>query len=326
MTISIHSWTDGFLALREHAFATRGAIELDTGARWPRTTGDDVVTITALFDPSVREIATPGLMRRWRGALDEVKHEALTAPVTTYCENRSFWTTLEVAAIALDDMGEPVPSTTSWHRLLREVGGHAHEARNASSAPPPFGPFPDAHDAVEVYLAEYKLLGGQRGADTLKPPSGFAGLEKPIPRTTNADVLQLAAYWGARLGAAKRIMGTDAMTTLWQTAMHDVEQLAKPGKPTDVYAKNNEFWRTIGEVAVHVAAAAEAPTSWDVVKDTASHLPETLEHAAGKAAEVIADAGHVVKEGVLAALKRPLYIGAGLVGLYFLTRSRHTEG
>jgi hypothetical protein len=28
---------------------------------------------------------------------------------------------------------------------------------------------------------------------------------------------------------------------------------------------------------------------------------------------------------VLSALKKPLYIGAGLVGLYFLTRSRHAE-
>jgi hypothetical protein len=326
MIIPIHSWTDGFIALREHVFAKRGAIELDTGARWPRTTGDDVVTIAALFDPSVREIATPGLLRRWRGALDEIKHEALMAPATTYSENRSFWATLEVAAIALDDMGQPMPLATSWHRLLREVGGHAHEARNAPSVPPPFGPFPDAHDSVDIYLAEFKLLGSQRGADTLKPPSGFGGLEKPIPRSTNADVLQLAPYWGAQLGAAKRIMGTDAMTAIWQSAMVDVDKLAKTGKPTDLYPKNNEFWRSVGEVAAHVAAAATMPTSWDIAKDTASHLPETLEHAAGKAAEVIADAGHVVKEGVLAALKKPLYIGAGLVGLYFLTRNRHAEG
>ena len=283
------------------------------------------MTIAALFDTPVREIATPGLLRRWRGALDEIKHEALTAPMTTYGENRSFWATLEVAAIALDDMGEPTPTMTSWQRLLHEVGPHALEARNAAPSEAPFGPFPDAHPE-DVYLAEYKLLRDQRGADTLKPPSGFAGVEKPIPRTTNADVLALASYWGAQLGAAKRIMGTDATTTLWQTAMFDVDKLAKTGKPTDVYAKNNEFWRTLSNIAVHVGAAATAPSSWDVAKETATHLPDTLERAAGKAAEVIADAGHVVKEGVLAALKKPLYIGAGLVGLYLLTRNRHTEG
>ena len=108
------------------AIATRGAIELDTGAKWPRTTGDDVVTIAALFDPSVRDSATPGLLRRWRGALDEIKHEALTAPTDTYGENRSFWSTLELAAIALDEHGYPVPSETAWRRLLREVGATAH--------------------------------------------------------------------------------------------------------------------------------------------------------------------------------------------------------
>ena len=32
MTTHIHSWTDGFLALREHAFATRGSIS-STAAR-----------------------------------------------------------------------------------------------------------------------------------------------------------------------------------------------------------------------------------------------------------------------------------------------------
>jgi hypothetical protein len=320
MNAHIHSWTDGFLALREHAFATRGAIELDTGAKWPRTTGDDVVIIAALFDPSVRDSATPGLLRRWHGALDEIKHEALTAPIDTYGDNRSFWSTLEVAAIVLDEHAYPMPGETSWRRLLREVGGHG--ARNAGGDIPPFGPFADAHSLDEIYLAEYKLLRDQRGADTLKPPTGFAGMEKPIPRTTNADVLQLAAYWSAQLGAAKRIMGTDAVTTLWQTAMHDVNAITKTGKPTDVYSKNNEFWRSLGELAVHVAAAAEAPTSWDIAKDTAAHLPSTLVQAAGKAAGAVADAGHAVGEGILAALKKPLYIAGGLVGLYFLTRNR----
>jgi hypothetical protein len=309
MNPHIHSWTDGFVALREHAFATRGAVELDTGAKWPRTTGDDVVTIAALFDPS---------LRRWRGVLDEIKHEALAAPVDTYGENRSFWNTLEVAAITLDDHAYPLPTATSWRRLLHEVGGHG--TRNAGSDVPPFGPFPGAQHLDDIYLAEFKLLRDQRGADTLKPPSGFAGVDKPI--TTNADVLQLAAYWTAQFVTAPQVMGTAGVATLWQTAMHDVEALAKTGKPSDVYPKNNEFWRSLGELAVHVAAAHEAPTSLDIAKDTAAHLPDTYGRVAGKAADAIADVGHAIKESFIAAIKKPLYIAGGIVGLYLLTRNR----
>jgi hypothetical protein len=269
----------------------------------------------------VRAAATPGLLRRWRAALDAIKHEALTAPSTAYAENHEFWKTISIATIALDDDAAAVPPTATWRRLISSIDGD-HRNASASDAPP-FGPFPDAHTAEDIYLAQYKLLGQQRGSDVTKPPAGFGGLEKPIPHTTNADVLALAAYWGAQLAAAKRIMGTDATNTLWQTAMVDVDKLAKTGKPTDVYPKNNEFWRTVSNVAVHVGTAATAPTSWDVAKDTASHLPETLEHAAGQAAQAIADAGHVVKEGVLSALKKPLYLAGGLVGAYLLFRRRN---
>ncbi|HEY1811008.1 MAG TPA: hypothetical protein VGG74_01540 [Kofleriaceae bacterium] len=321
MNPDIHSWAEGYLALRDHAISARGVVELDSGVRWPRTTGDDVVNIAAFFDPSVRDAATPGLLRRWRAALDAIKHEALVAPTLTYAENHEFWKAVALASIALDDNAMPIPHAVSWHRLLGSISQHA--PRNASpESAPPFGPFPGVTAFEDIYLAEYKLLGQLRGSDVMKPPLGFAGVDKPIPHTTNADVLQLAAYWGAQLGAAKRIMGTDAVTTLWHTAMLDVDKLARSGKPTDVYPKNNEFWRTLGNISVHVAVAAEAPTSWDIAKDTATHLPDTLERAAGAAASAIADAGHVVKEGVIAALKKPLYLGGGLVALYLLTR-RH---
>jgi hypothetical protein len=174
----IDNWADGYLALRDESIASRGAVELDSGTRWPCTTGDDVVTIAALFDPSVRNVGTPGLQRRWRGALDEIKHEALPAPDSTYAENRSFWNTLELAAIALDEHGYPVPSETAWRRLLREVGAPAAAApRNASGAAP-FGPFA-VTGLSDIYLAQYKAAQRARGADVLAPPTGFGGITKP---------------------------------------------------------------------------------------------------------------------------------------------------
>ena len=59
MSNHIHSWIDGHLALRERAYQVRGAIQLDSGARWPRTTGADVIAIAALFDHAARVNGTP---------------------------------------------------------------------------------------------------------------------------------------------------------------------------------------------------------------------------------------------------------------------------
>ncbi|HTR54999.1 MAG TPA: hypothetical protein VMJ10_30145 [Kofleriaceae bacterium] len=328
MHIEIHSWVDGFLALRQHAFAMRGAIELDTGARWPRTTGGDVVTIAALFDPAIRAHGSAGLCRRWQLALDEIKHEALPAPASTFAENRTLWATLEIAAIALDEAAAPVPAPATWRALFEEVG-RASPRNVGPSGTVPFGPFQGVKTFDDLYLAQYKLLRDQRGADTLAPPAGFGGTAKPIPRTTNADVLQLAAYWGPLLAESKHILGKDTAMAQWKTAMTDVDRLAKPGKPSDVYPKNNELWRTLGDIAIQVAIADEAPTTWNLVvesvKDSVTHLPENIQHAMSVTAHAVGSSASAVGEGLLGLLKKPLYVGAGLVGLYLLTRNRHQE-
>src|SRR5438445_12048259 len=110
MTAHIYNWSDGYVAVRHRAFETRGFLELDTGARWPRTTGEDVVAIAAIFDPSVRRHATPGVMRRWRATLADLEREAMAAPRATYTENRRFWSSLEAAAVFLDDVAVSSPA------------------------------------------------------------------------------------------------------------------------------------------------------------------------------------------------------------------------
>jgi hypothetical protein len=128
----IHNWTDGFIAVRTRAIAARGVIELDDGSKWPRTTGDDVVLIAALFDPSVRALrpsATGGVVRRWRATLDAIERMALAEPSDTYGDNRAFWSTLELATVTLDDQAALVPDSDVWHRLIDELGTRP---RNAS--------------------------------------------------------------------------------------------------------------------------------------------------------------------------------------------------
>ena len=61
MSAHIHSWIDGYTALRARAYEMRGAIELDSGPRWPRTTGEDVIAIAAIFDAAIPRDVLPSL-------------------------------------------------------------------------------------------------------------------------------------------------------------------------------------------------------------------------------------------------------------------------
>ena len=330
MSQHIHSWVDGHLAIRNRAYATRGFVELDGGSRWPRTTGADVIVIAAFVDSAVKVHGTPGLLRRWRATLADLQRDALPAAQDTYLENRTFWASLEAATIYLDDIAVASPSPALWDALIAEVGA----LRNIG----PGGDGPIAHfDNIktydDLYNAQLKLLKTKRGIDARDQPPGFSGGKRDIPRTTNADVLQLATYWSNELAKVKHVFGHDGVVARWTPVIADVDKLAKPGKADEVYAKNNEFWRELQEVAIQIAVSDEAPSRWDMVvdsvKDSVKHLPETLTGAASKGAELIEGAAHAVGKvaneagkGLFAGLGAPVLIGAGLIGLFLITRNR----
>jgi hypothetical protein len=332
MTAHIHSWTDGYLALRYRAFETRGAIELDTGARWPRTTGEDVVAIAAMFDPTIRATATPGVMRRWRATLADLEREAVAAPRATYSENRAFWSSVEAAAVFLDDMALTPPAPALWDALIDQIGTHPRNA--GPSSKDPFGLTAGTFD--DLWHAQRDLFAQKHGFDQPEPPPGFGMKGLHIPRTTNAEVLQIAAYWSAQLASARDVMGYKDAVAKWKTALANVDKLAKVGKPDDVYAKNNEFWHTLNDVSIQIAIGDEAPTKWDLakdsIKDSVTHLPDTLKHAASKGADLVASAAHAVGKvaneagkGLFQGFGTPLLIGAGLLGVFLITRGRHHE-
>jgi hypothetical protein len=334
MNTPIHSWTDGFVALRARAEETRGLIELDSGASWPRTTGDDVVAIAATFDPPIREHGAPGIVRRWQKTLADLERAALTTPRETYPENRTFWDSLEMMSVFLDDLDVEVPEERWWSALLDQLGTSLRNAGPRGDGP--FGHFDNIKTYDDLYLAEYKHLRELRGADNVPPPKGVTGFAKPIPRTTNADVIELATYWSARLDEANHVMGFDGTVSRWKVALADVERLAKTAKPGAVYANNNEFWRVLADTVVYIAAADEAPTTFDNVvgsiKDSVTHLPENLQHVASKGIDLVAGAaeavGRVANEagkGLFAGLGAPVLIGAGLIGLFLITRSHSHE-
>lgn len=331
MTTHINNWLDGYLAVRDSAYAAKGAIEIDD-ARWPRTTCNDVITIAAVLTPVVRAHASDGLRSRWHEELSKLEDDALDDGGATYLFNRTFWATFEALAVYLDDVGAPVLHARVWDGLISLVS----RARNAGpSEDGPFAHF-EAKTYDDLFNAQRAFLAEKRGADMLEPPDGFGGGTQSVPRTTNADVLQLATYWTQQLTDTKRRMGYEGVAKAWQATIDEVDKLAKPGKPDDVYTKNNEFWANARRVAIQVAVSDEAPSKWSMVvssiKDSVVALPRTVEHVAEAGAGLVSRAANTVgrvtgeiSKGLFGAMSTPILVGAGLVGVYFLSRNRHEE-
>jgi hypothetical protein len=335
MSNQFRSWTEGLDALRERAEEVRGVVE-DGDVAWPKTTNGDAITIAAVIDPSLKARRLPAeLAERWRVVRDDVMHAAIARSRSTYANNRELWSTVAAICDYLDEV--PVPDL--WGVLADHLGGA--ELRNA-------GPMEDGSlvrfEGIEsfdkLWMAQKKYLEKKRGADRFDPPPGFPGVAYPIPRSTNADVLQLATYWTKTLADMRELMGYDGVKQRWEAALADVDKLAKTGKPDDVYPRNNEFWRTSWQVAVQAAVSKEAPTKWDLfvdmVKDTFTSLPSDIASGAKTVAsgtvDVLEGGAHALGKvanaagrGMFAGAGTPLVIGAGLVGLYFLTRSRDHE-
>ena len=325
----IHTWLDGYLALRHRAFEMRGSIVLSTGERWPRTTGAEVMVIAAAFDPVVRAHALPRVLRRWRATLADLQRDGRPWLHHTYAGNRAFWSALEAASIFLDDLELRPPGQHAWDALLDVIGTGPRNVGPRGDGP--FTHFEGVRTFDDLYNAQRRHLGALRGFDRLRPDGGVPGPERPIPRTTNADVVALADYWTRQLADVKTVMGTAGVTTQWRAAVADVNSLARHGDPNAVYAHNNAFWRALQQTAIHVAVADEAPSKWDMVKDSVTdsvtHLPETLGGVASKGAEVLAEtaqaAGKVVNaagKGLFSGIGTPVVIGAGLLGAFLLFR------
>jgi hypothetical protein len=335
MPDSIQTWSDGYLAIRQRATELRGLQEAGEGdnvTSWPRTTNGDVIDIAAVLAPSLKarpiEFANEGAGRIWRELVHNIETIALLEdPVREYQRDREFWDVIEDLCTYLDEF--PVPEL--WSSLGEQLGKRG--ARNAG--PKEDGPFAhfDAKTYDDLWRAQRDYLSQKHGFDQPPPPPemGMPGLK--IPRSTNSEILQLATYWTNELAKAKQVMGYKAAVDKWHGALADVEKYAKTAKPDDVYPKNNEFWHISNDVSIQIAIGDEAPSKFDLfvesVKDGVTHLPETLEHAASKGIDLVASAGHAVGrianeagKGLFAGFGTPMLIGAGLIGLYFITRSR----
>jgi len=349
MSIAITTWLRAFFALQASAMESRGFIEIDAGtetaARWPRTTGHDVIAIAAVVDPYLREqplrFGGHGLARRWRAVAEDLEQLALGEPRGEYAENRSFWNTLPAVFVYLHSQGAQLPPPEVWDALVAVLQDHSELRNVGPKGDGPFKHFPNVKTFDDLYMEQYKYLLDLRGFDELDPEPGMGGRKRKIPRSTNADVVALADYWSKQFADVKQVFGhADAMQR-WKRALADVDQLARKADPNAVYPKNNAFWRDLKQTAVHIAVADEAPSKGDValdaIKTSVKNLPDNiatgakavvgaLSEAAGDIAHGVGKVANEAGKGLFSGFGGPLLVGAGLLGLFLISRNRSSSG
>lgn len=282
----------------------------------PATNNADVLALADYWTDQLSRIGDSAsdtyhrlLYSCWGEVVHRVLRDVKQAPGHERCaHNTEFWTSLLLLATESDACNAaPVP----WVFHAADAG-HLH--RNA--APVDTGAtidFPAAKtwdDAARMQRDEFARL---RGEDVI------AGrFVTHIPRTTVADVRQLAAYWSAGLAKVGEHSEGDIsyrhVVDRWRAALADVDRLPQSLDPGSVYEHNTDFWDALMTIAIQVAVTAEAPSRWQLLKQATVQAVKDLPQTIRTAAEGLVS-------GVLA---RPLVtIGLGLGGvalLYLLLR------
>jgi hypothetical protein len=316
----------------------------------PRTTNRDILQLAtfwtlalikvehkraALGPALIATLGLDGVKRRWNAVLADVDMHARNGdPADVYPRNHELWratASVSVTLSAIDDM----PLSLDL-RVSRGPAEHRN-ARTYEMKEATFG---------QTWTAQHDQLAKARGCDLREPPAGTAGGPMHIPRTTNTDIRELAAYWNAawikledawRHGdVLDRIADPVGLTderTRWQAAMADVDKLARTGNPTDIYAKNHELWRASQSLAITLDRHHQRPIpsglTLDVpeeslperILDFVKELPGQIAEAAGAVAYAVGRIGREAGAGFFDGLGVPILVGAGgIVALWLLLR------
>jgi hypothetical protein len=258
--MSLVTWNDVYCDLWMQAAKSRGTVTSagsvpgaswpTTLPEWPRTTDADVLAIAAVVDPIL--IATPprpgvhAIIRLWENVLLEL--DGIPAPPSSleYAHNRSFWSTLLDIAAYLSMAGAAVPIDEMREPLEAVLWSPVSEYRNAAVPSTRTLTAPTYSRMWETLRAE---LARARGADLHDDELGGTII---VPRTTNADALQLETYWTRPLVQLQmRVMtGTlrspedfEDVQLEWQAVTGGIAHDAVLGRAADSYRGNLELWR-----------------------------------------------------------------------------------
>ena len=256
----------------------------------------------------------------WREVLHRVMRHAKRAPAQdTYVHNAEFWSTLLLLTTQTDACdARPTP----WAFHVPAPGGHHRNAAAVDTGATL--EFPAAKTWDEAAKMQRDAFAELRGEDRVT-----GRLIARVPRTTVADVRQLAAYWSVGLAKVGEHSFADVsyrhVIERWKAAVAEIERLPPSADPSAVYAHNTEFWEALMTIAIQVAVTAETPTRWQLVKEATKQaiadLPQTIQDLP----QTLKTAAQDLVNGVLA--KPLVYIGVGLGGLalaiFLLRRSGH---
>jgi hypothetical protein len=293
-------WDDAYHELWRHAAHHRGLREaigelpghtLSQNVRqWPRTCGGDVLAIAAVIDPMLRaaplETGGHGIERKWQRCTHDLADAALREPMREYRHNREFWSVLASIAAYLASVDATVPEDV-WQALLADVATPERAPRNSIIADQIFQVVSFSYD--ELWQELKRGLAQLRGADVRDPGPDVRGGRMTVPRTTNADVLQLAALWTNALALVehkRRAMGASGVQALhwagldgelrrWRAVLDYVDANAATGDPAAIYPQNEAFWRATASVSTTVAVLDEAPPPFEMRLDPVGQRPST---------------------------------------------------
>lgn len=344
-TSSIRSWSDGYRAMRARIGQVRGWIELDSDAadrRWPRSTGLDALAIAAFIESELinsEHVLPSSVARSWSACKADLQRDALDAYTETYPNNRVFWRCISTVCASLQADNSPVPSQARWSALIAQLatGRNAQYFYLMYKHEPPLR-FLGAMTSFDLYWAQLSHFATLRGSDEKNPEPGTLGLRPRVPRTLNADVIQLADFWTKMLRSPKVTTsdGHAAIAAHWKVETDKIQTLAHGGDPKAVYRENHAFWRQLGIVASHAAPAfpdLDGVQRWRQLdlKDT---MTEGVKAAAKMAGDVASGIGRGVQSvavgvaqganktlgALFSGFTTPLLIGGGAVLAFVLLR------
>jgi hypothetical protein len=313
-----------------------GSPRYQTATEWPRTLGSDAIAIASLIDPILDEVPLRpggyGIARLWQSAVIDLEGSAFADPAAEYAHNRMWWSTLLAVAAHLSAVEAPLPSADAWSDVLAGIWAPAIGGRRNAHGPTTHVITESTHE--KMWDAQHAEMIQAHGFDVRETPLGELGRPMKVPRTTNADVVRLADYWGKQLvplqldvmlGRADNTMGFQGEQTRWHAAMADVETYARHGTPSDIYPKNHELWRAMLSLATTLGGFGQVPSSFEMAieatKLALADLPGRIADAAGNVAHAIGNVAHEASLGLLAGFGKPLVLGGGaLLALYLLLR------
>jgi hypothetical protein len=306
----------------------------------PRTTNADVLQLATYWTSALAQVeikrrqmgphgsealhgaGIDGEIRRWREALRDVDNYATTGdPAATYPKNEAFWRatgSVSITVAVIDDAPPPfemLTDTIVQRMPVQQLPISRNRYRNAT--------YPGEGTNESMWDKVHDDFVQARGFDTRDALPGRVGRPMKIPRTLNAEVIKLAAYWNDawhKLESRRGILGNlptehglDTLKKRWQEVMKDVHDIAEPGKVEDVYPKNHEFWRESFELAQTLDLFNELPSKLDIAWDVSKTLPDRFADVVGKVAHAIGDIAHRAGEGVTSGLGKPILIAGSVV-------------